>query len=326
MNQSLFSTLQGVRDTIKGLKPKSLADQAVKNVDKVLYSLSGTYAIDVNGNLQPIPTSLPQAILEHLQQPLRNNPDPSAGEARFYESLIDDPTNGVLSFFYPTILGFRVAPQFTYNTEVSNPLTDEYSTHADAGDASWIELGGFLDDSEPVFNPEDQAQAHSTPPNDHPWPQSSKTNPAPIYRELNIKAVRELPAFIPNLALDSLGRTVDSTPGRLKSKRPDFIVAKGLKTLIIVENKITSKMPAIRQLKGYMTDLRTSNPSAIGMACIGGQLGLEIAFMKWNEGLEIVPLEYGPNGKPKWFPVKDPRVFQTFVRILVENVEVVALN
>ncbi|KAE9385789.1 hypothetical protein BT96DRAFT_1006721 [Gymnopus androsaceus JB14] len=49
-----------------------------------------TYAIDVNGNLQPIPTSPPQAILEHLQQPLRNNPDPSAGEARFYESLIDD--------------------------------------------------------------------------------------------------------------------------------------------------------------------------------------------------------------------------------------------
>lgn len=93
----------------------------MKNVDKVLYSLSGvcvvfnhfancelpvankeqTYAIDVNGNLQPIPTSLPQAILEHLQQPLRNNPDPSAGEARFYESLIDDPTNGCYLSFIP---------------------------------------------------------------------------------------------------------------------------------------------------------------------------------------------------------------------------------
>lgn len=91
-----------------------------------------------------------------------------------------------------------------------------------------------------------------------------------------------LPKVLSGVALDPMARLVSNHAGRLELKRPDFVAYRLLRCLLICENKLRIKSAAVRQLKGYMRDLRSSNPHALGMACVGGLRGLEVAMFKWR--------------------------------------------
>lgn len=93
--------------------------------------------------------------------------------------------------------------------------------------------------------------------------------PLPTLKELGLfppLPKTPLPGALPGVALDQLSRLVSNEAGRLQIKRPDFVVYRLHRCLLVCENKLRIRAAAVRQLKGYMTDLRSSNPYALGMA------------------------------------------------------------
>ncbi|KAF5390480.1 hypothetical protein D9757_005260 [Collybiopsis confluens] len=257
-----------------------------------------------------IPRSLPQEMVDDFQLPFKHNE--TSGQARIYESRVDEKCSALLNYLYPPSLGFRVGPQASYNEEID--VTDEYSTRVDSGDASWLadphqlhidETSSIPMDSTPPKRSK-QWLPHAVPrefqltPNflmgdsagDTSWlvnpisldvaafpesPAPSGTSEEWLGQDVPpgyqlehlppnfVAAKQAVPDHIANAGMDVFGRVVDTTPGRLVIKKPDFVVRKGERILLVVEDKMCKKEAAVRQLKGYMKDLRSSNMDAIGM-------------------------------------------------------------
>ncbi|KAJ7139670.1 hypothetical protein C8R44DRAFT_309483 [Mycena epipterygia] len=239
--------------------------------------------------LTDIENSYPDSLKALVMKPLIHDPD--APQATF-ESEVDRIISAHLNWFFPVQNDFYVAPQATYAAEIVDEdldkIQDLWSIVVEARSPPQpgpLEIYPQSEDSSMLFSPmttstpkgkakdtsaETGSDVH-TPPTEQYHP-SIGTFRSPSART-------ELPSVLPDVALDFFKRMVHDI-GRRQIKWPDFCVTFKDEILVIAEDKLLNRAEAIGQLQQYMHDLYSAGSEALGMACVLGLTGLEVAMFR----------------------------------------------
>ncbi|KAF7378077.1 hypothetical protein MSAN_00231900 [Mycena sanguinolenta] len=283
------------------------------------------------------PAELPVFLAElNRARPVSNS--------RLYEAYVDTVVSAFLGHYFPVSHHFLVHPQWTYNLPIVDPRTiqtladlsiyaqppGEYSEDSAGSDNLEPPLDNIESDDD--LAPFDEATGGvpldytredvsfgevggtSTPPRiNHPLPSTTDDRMwEHVPRGQGVGAEQSLTS---NVGIDFHERAVPAGPGRLTIKRPDFIVSRDRKVLLIVEDKLYSRTAAIGQLAKYMKDFRTDFPAIIGMIGRLGETGIEVAFYHWKNQTDQEPAALqSPQGE-MWLDVDDKFVRSTWLSV-----------
>ncbi|KAF5343295.1 hypothetical protein D9758_016497 [Tetrapyrgos nigripes] len=250
-----------------------------------------------------------KGLKEFIEKDIRN-PEPIEGEIKQrlltakktpevgrFEAYVDSLVNTFLNWYCPGDQSFIVRPQWTYRN-VADPeqvkIQDEWSNIANVS-----------------YTPSSQAafavgvSRTSTPPP----PRSMKKAVAPT-TEASQK-VSEV-----DIHVDEDNRAVTTGKGRIR--RPDFVAAlmRSIQDdlpLIIVEDKLSRRSAARKQLLEYMEDFRDV-PYLLGMAFVLDEDRLVVGLFEKAVG-KTNPIQL-KKGTKTWFSPTDPFVHGIMVRVI----------
>ncbi|KAJ6473531.1 hypothetical protein C8R47DRAFT_713370 [Mycena vitilis] len=269
--------------------------------------------IDLQG---PLPSHLSTLI----KTPIRSDPD---SPVTVFESRVDKAINALLSWSLPVYELFSVDPQPTYAEEVTNELAlkiqADYSTetlHADESGFTRLASAQGWEDTDDVGSKTLDSIQFDPPEASTPLVPKIG-NPRFDTSDYSLPGLKsDTPSFLPGMTLDDFKRLV-SAIGRRLIKRPDAVVTRGDKILIIVENKLRKKTEGVRQLQKYMTDLLDADSSALGMVCVLGLDGIEVAMFRrqGDDGFDWL------GGDGHWCLADDPFVRKELYKVRQEALD-----
>jgi hypothetical protein len=236
--------------------------------------------------------------------------------ARF-ESTVDGYANASLNWYFPCDEDYIIFPQWSYRRPVTDSKNNEIQRQ-------WSQRpeGSFTD----LPESESAEPRSSTPlagPSATPLAGSSATPLAgPLATEIDILNLptTNLPSHV-DILVDEFNRAVDN--GSIQ--KPDFLAAllRSVRdhALIIVEDKLSNRVAARRQLLGYMNDFREQYPYILGLAFVMNYEGLYVGlFERSREDGEIKQLENGSG--ISWMSPLDDYFHQKMIEVIQKAREI----
>ncbi|KAJ7666261.1 hypothetical protein DFH06DRAFT_1186361 [Mycena polygramma] len=327
-------TMEALLESVQTLSTKmgkyrtkrSIAHASIRMFTTAVITLQGVAkyltAIRTNpiGTVIDLQGPLPSHLSTLIETPIRSDPH---SPVTVFESRVDKAINALLSWSLPVYELFSVDPQPTYAEEVTNELAlkiqADFSTETlQADESGFTRLAsaqGWEDIDDVESNTLDSIQFD---PPEASTPLVPKIgNPRFDTSDYSLPGLKsDTPSVLPGMTLDDFKRLV-SAIGRRLIRRPDAVVTRGDKILIIVENKLRKKTEGVRQLQKYMTDLLDADSSALGMVCVLGLHGIEVAMFRrqGDDGFDWL------GGDGHWCLANDPFVRKELYKVRQEALD-----